>query len=145
MNFTRVAMAALAAWVLYMAMGYLVHGVLLRDLYMEYAGVMRHEAEAQAILPINFGVVLIGFFAFAYAYAKGYEGGNGLQEGLRFGVLVGIMLCTFGAIWQYMVWPAGRRLLAAWLIDYIVEFALYGIVVGLIYKPAAVSAKRVAI
>jgi hypothetical protein len=145
MNFTRVAMAALAAWVLYMVMGYLVHGVLLRDLYMEYAGVMRLEAEAQAILPVNFGVVLVGFFAFAYAYAKGYEGGNGLQEGLRFGVLVGIMLCTFGAIWQYMVWPAGRRLLAAWLIDYIVEFALYGIVVGLIYKPAAVSAKRVAI
>ena len=145
MNFTRVAMAALAAWVLYMVMGYLVHGVLLRDLYMEYAGVMRLEAEAQAILPVNFGVVLVGFFAFAYAYAKGYEGGNGLQEGLRFGVLVGIMLCTFGAIWQYMVWPAGRRLLAAWLIDYIVEFALYGIVVGLIYKPAALSAKRVAI
>ena len=145
MNFTRVAMAALAAWVLYMVVGYLVHGVLLRDLYMEYAGVMRLEVEAQAILPVNFGVVLVGFFAFAYAYAKGYEGGNGLQEGLRFGVLVGIMLCTFGAIWQYMVWPAGRRLLAAWLIDYIVEFALYGIVVGLIYKPAAVSAKRVAI
>ena len=145
MNFTRVAMAALAAWVLYMAMGYLVHGVLLKDLYMQYTGVMRPEAQAQAILPVNFGVVLVGFFAFAYAYAKGYEGGNGLQEGLRFGVLVGIMLCTFGTIWEYMVWPVGRRLLAAWLIDYIVEFALYGIVVGLIYKPAALSAKRVAI
>ena len=145
MNFTRVALAALAAWVLYMVMGYIVHGVLLSDLYRQYTGLMRPEAQAQTILPINFGVVLVGFFAFAYAYAKGYEGGNGLQEGLRFGVLVGIMLCTFGAIWQYMVWPAGRRLLAAWLIDYIVEFALYGIVVGLIYKPAAVSAKRVAI
>jgi len=145
MNFMRVAMAALAAWVLYMLMGYLVHGVLLKDLYMQYTGVMRPEAQAQAILPVNFGVVLVGFFAFAYAYAKGYEGGNGLQEGLRFGVLVGIMLCTFGTIWEYMVWPVGRRLLAAWLIDYIVEFALYGIVVGLIYKPAALSAKRVAI
>jgi hypothetical protein len=142
MNFMRVAMAALAAWVLYMLMGYLVHGVLLRDLYMQYTGVMRPEAQAQAILPVNFGVVLVGFFAFAYAYAKGYEGGNGLQEGLRFGVLVGIMLCTFGTIWEYMVWPVGRRLLAAWLIDYIVEFALYGIVVGLIYEPAVPSAKR---
>lgn len=142
MNFMRVAMAALAAWVLYMLMGYLVHGVLLRDLYMQYTAVMRPEAQAQAILPVNFGVVLVGFFAFAYGYAKGYEGGNGLQEGLRFGVLVGIMLCTFGTIWEYMVWPVGRRLLAVWLIDYIVEFALYGIVVGLIYKPAATSAKR---
>jgi len=86
--------------------------------------------------------VLIGFFAFAYAYAKGYEGGSGLQEGLRFGVLVGIMLCTFVTIWEYMVWPVGSRLLAAWLIDYIVEFALYGIVVGAIYKPIAVSTRR---
>ena len=145
MNFTRVAMAALAAWVLYMCMGYLVHGVLLSDLYRQYTGLMRPEAQAQTILPINFGVVLVGFFAFAYAYAKGYEGGNGLQEGLRFGVLVGIMLCTFGTIWEYMVWPVGRRLLAAWLIDYIVEFALYGIVVGLIYKPAALPARRVAL
>ena len=145
MNFPRVAMAAVAAWVLYMGMGFLVHGILLRDLYLEYAGVMRPEAEANAILPVNFGMVLVGFFAFAYAYAKGYEGGNGLQEGLRFGVLLGIMLCTFVTIWQYMVWPAGPRLLAAWLIDYIVEFALYGMVVGVIYTPVAVSPRRAAI
>jgi hypothetical protein len=145
MNFTRVALAAVAAWVLYMVMGYIVHGVLLRDIYMQYSGVMRPEAQASAILPVNFGIVLVGFFAFAYAYAKGYEGGSGLQEGLRFGVLVGIMLCTFASIWQYMVWPVGRRLLAAWLIDYIVEFALYGIVVGLVYRPAPQTAKRAAV
>ena len=144
MNFARLTMAAIAAWVLYMAMGYLVHGVLLRDTYLQYAGVMRPEAEANAILPFNFGLVLVGFFAFAYAYAKGYEGGSGLQEGLRFGVLVAIMLCTFVAIWQYMVWPAGRGLLAAWLVDYVVEFALYGMVVGMIYKPAALPSRRVA-
>jgi hypothetical protein len=125
-------------------MGYLVHGVLLRDTYLQYAGVMRPEAEANAILPVNFGLVLVGFFAFAYAYAKGYEGGSGLQEGLRFGVLVAIMLCTFVSIWQYMVWPAGRGLLAAWLVDYVVEFALYGMVVGVIYKPAALPSRRVA-
>ena len=145
MNFPRVAMAAVAAWVLYMGMGFLVHGILLRDLYLEYAAVMRPEAQASAILPINFGMVLVGFFAFAYAYAKGYEGGNGVQEGLRFGVLVGIMLCTFVTIWQYMIWPAGPRLLAAWLIDYIVEFALYGMVVGVIYRPVAVSPRRAAV
>jgi hypothetical protein len=144
MNFARLALAAVAAWVLYMAMGYLVHGVLLRDTYLQYAGVMRPEAEANAILPVNFGLVLVGFFAFAYAYAKGYEGGSGLQEGLRFGVVVAIMLCTFVSIWQYMVWPAGRGLLAAWLVDYVVEFALYGMVVGVIYKPAALPSRRVA-
>jgi hypothetical protein len=142
MNFPRVAAAALAAWVLYMVMGYLVHGLLLADVYRQYSAVMRPEAEANAILPFNFGLVLVGFFAFAYAYAKGYEGGSGLQEGLRFGVLISIMLCAFVTIWEYMVWPVPPRLLAAWLIDYVVEFALYGMVVGTIYKPLSTPARR---
>jgi hypothetical protein len=97
---------------------------------------MRPEAEAGAILPIGFGFALVGFFAFAYAYAKGYEGGRGLQEGLRFGVLVGILLCCFGAIWDYMVWPVAPRLAVLWMVDFILEFALYGAIVGAIYRPA---------
>ena len=142
MNFPRVALAAVAAWVLYLGMGFLVHAVLLKNTYMQYVGMMRPEAEANGILPIGFGVALVGFFAFSYAYAKGYEGSSGLQEGLRFGVLVGILLCCFGTIWEYMMWPVGERLLAAWLIDYIVEFSIYGMVVGLIYKPAGLPVRR---
>jgi hypothetical protein len=142
MNFPRVAMAAITAWVVHFAMGFLVHSVLLNDVYMQHVSIMRPESEAMAILPVAVGVSLIGFFAFAYAYAKGYEGGSGLQEGLRFGVLVGIMLCSFAAIWQYMVWPASSSLLIAWLIDFIVEFAIYGMIVGMIYKPVGAAARR---
>jgi hypothetical protein len=143
MNFPRVALAAVAAWVLYLGVSFVVHGVLLKDTYMQYAGVMRPEAQANAILPIGFGFALVGFFAFAYAYAKGYEGGSGIQEGLRFGVLVGILLCAFGSIWDYMMWPISAGLLTAWLVDFIVEFAIYGMVVGLIYRPAVPAARRV--
>lgn len=134
MNFPRVAMAALAAWVLYLGVSFVVHGVLLKDTYLQYVAVMRPEAQASAILPIGFCFALVGFFAFSYAYAKGYEGGNGVQEGLRFGVLVGILLCAFGSIWDYMMWPISAGLLIAWLVDFIVEFAIYGMVVGLIYR-----------
>ncbi len=145
MNFPRVALAAVASWVLYLGIGFLVHAVLLKDTYLQYVGVMRPEAQANAILPIGFGCALVGFFAFAYAYAKGYEGGSGVQEGLRFGVLVGIMLCAFGSVWDYMMWPVSAGLLAAWLIDFVVEFAIYGMMVGLIYKPAVVAARRPAV
>jgi hypothetical protein len=144
MNFPRVGLAAVAAWVLYLFLGFLVHGVLLKDTYMQYVGVMRPEAQANAILPFCFGAALVGFFAFAYAYAKGYEGGQGRQEGLRFGVLVGILLCAFGSVWEYMMWPVRVGLLAAWVVDLIVEFAIYGMVVGLIYKPAGANARRTA-
>jgi hypothetical protein len=142
MNLPRVAAAAVVTFLVYMGVSYLVHAVLLADLYGQFKSVMRPEDQANAILPIGFIFALVGFFAFAYTYAKGYEGGSGLQEGLRFGVIVGILLCCFGTIWQYMVWPVGGTLLLAWLLDNIIEFALYGMIVGLVYKPAAVPLRR---
>jgi hypothetical protein len=142
MNFKRVALAALACWLLYMCLSYVVHGVLLRPTYLKYAGAMRPEAQAASILPIGFAAALAGFFAFAYAYAKGYEGGSGIQEGLKFGVLVAVMICGFAVVWEYMVWPMGPRLFGAWVVDFFVEFSIYGMLTGSIYRPAAGTARR---
>jgi hypothetical protein len=131
----RVALAAVVSWVVYLVASFLVHGLLLTELYRQHAAQTRPEDAQMAILPVGLALALVGFFAFAYAYAKGYEGGRGVQEGLRFGVLVGIMLCCFAGIFQYMVWPVSTTLLMAWLLDYVLEFALYGMVVGLVYRP----------
>ena len=142
MNLIRVALAAVVTWVVYLGVSFVVHTMLLADIYQQHRAVMRPEEQANAILPVGFVFALVGFFAFAYAYAKGYEGGRGLQEGLRFGVLVGILLCCFAIIWQYMVWPMSGTLLIAWMLENIIEFAVYGMIVGVIYKP---SQRRVAI
>ena len=141
MNLARVAIAAVVAWVVYLGISFVVHTTLLNDLYQEHAGAMRPEADQNAILPIGFIFALVGFFAFAYTYAKGYEGGRGAQEGLRFGVLVGILICCFRVIWDHMVWPVSLQLTAAWMVEYIVEFAIYGSLVGAIYKPAPRTAR----
>ncbi len=137
MNLPRVAIAAVAAWIVYLGVSFVVHTVLLRDLYLQHLAAMRPEADQNAILPIGFFFALLGFFAFAYVYAKGYEGGSGAQEGLRFGVLVGLLICCFRVIWDHMVFPVSLQLTAAWMVDYIVEFAIYGSIVGVIYKPAS--------
>lgn len=135
MNLSRVALAGFVAWVLFCIIGFVAHGVLMKDLYLAHAAIMRPEADANARLPLAFAVSLVGMLAFAYAYAKGYEGGKGIQEGLRFGVLVGVMLIAFVVVWDYMTYPLSRTFLFALVIDYIVEFAIYGVVVGAIYKP----------
>jgi hypothetical protein len=137
MNLSRVAIAGLAAWVAFCVVGYVSHAVLMKDLYLAHSAILRAQADADARLPLAFGVSLIGFFAFAYAYAKGYEGGKGTQEGLRFGVLVGTMVIAFAVVWNYMTFPLSRTLLLAQVIDYIVEFAIYGTVVGMVYRPRA--------
>lgn len=133
MNFGRVTVAAVVAWLAFIVIGDIVHTVILDELYAgeELSGARETE-------PLTgFALALLGFFAFAYTYAKGYEGGYGTQEGMRFGVLVGIMLISFAAVWGYIVFPISASLAAALAIDYIVEFAAYGMIVGAIYKPSA--------
>ena len=133
MNFGRVASAAVVAWIVYLGLSPLVNNVLLADLYARHARVFRPQGE----MNVAFGLTatLIGFFVFAYAYAKGYEGGPGAAEGLRYGVLVGLLLATFSVAWNYVVLPVSGALAAAWIVDVIVEMAIYGTAVGLVYKP----------
>ncbi|MGE5199829.1 MAG: hypothetical protein ACM3H9_09325 [Rhodospirillaceae bacterium] len=133
MNFGRVAAAALVAWIVYLGLSPLVNNVLLAELYARHAGVFRPQAEMN--VAAGLAATLLGFFVFAYAYAKGYEGGQGAVEGLRFGVLVGLLLATFSVAWNYVVLPVSGALAAAWTVDVIVEMAIYGTAVGLIYKP----------
>lgn len=140
MNFARVAAAAVVAWIVSIGIGLLVNTVILADLALANAAAMRPEAELTGNLPIGFAFLLLGFFAFAYAYARGYEGGNGVMEGIRFGVVVALIVIGFGVIWQYVVFPITPAFGAAIVVDTIVELAIYGAIVGVIYKPVGIPA-----
>ena len=135
MNFGRMAVSAVVAWFAYLLLSPLVNNVLLAELYAAHGPVFRPQGEMNLVLGL--GVQLIGFFVFAYAYAKGYEGGNGALEGLRFGVVVGLLLSCFAVTWNYVVLPVSGALAVAWVVDALVEMAIYGVVVGLIYRPIA--------
>jgi hypothetical protein len=144
MNFPRVAAAAVSAWIVSLVLGYVVNDLLLKDVYLANAGALRAEAAVNANLPLGFTFMLVGFFVFAYAYAKGYEGTSGVIEGLRYGVLIGVMLDCFAIVWYYATVPINGTMAAAMLIDYPIEFALYGVIVGSIYKRAEKTARQAA-
>lgn len=135
MNFGRVAASAVVAWLAFLVISPAVHNVLLADLYAQHAAVFRPQDEMNLV--VGLGAALVGFFVFSYAYAKGYEGGRGAIEGLRYGVIVGLMLACFAVVWNYVVLPISARLAVAWMVDTIAEMAIYGTIVGLIYKPIA--------
>jgi hypothetical protein len=143
MNFARVAASALAAWAVSIPVGYVVNEILLKDLYAANAAAMRPPEAVMANVPLGFVATLVGFFVFAYMYAKGYEGTSGPVEGIRFGVLVALLMCCFAIVWQYVVYPISASMLVAMVIDVIAETALYGAIVGAIYKPAAKQAYNV--
>ena len=139
MNYPRLALAAVVAWIVSVGLAVLVHGVLLADLYTAHAPLFRAGADMD--LGLGFGAQLFGFFVFAYMYAKGYEGTSGPQEGLRFGVLIGLLLIGFGVVWSYALMPVSGRLGLAWAVDAVVEMAIYGVIVGVIYRPRLAVAR----
>jgi len=118
MNFARVVASAVVAWIVHLGLTTLVWSTLLPDAAGQNASLLRPPAEMN--LTLGFAVSLLGFFVFAYAYAKGYEGGPGAVEGLR-----------------YVMMPISGSFAAAMTVDAVVEMAVFGVVVGLIYKPHA--------
>lgn len=139
MNYSRLALAAVVTWAVSLVVGYFANGYLMADLYGAHQSVFRPDAEMNMVL--GFGASLLGFFVFAYMYAKGYEGTSGVQEGLRFGVLVGLLFLCFGAIWNYVALQVSGALGVAWAVDGMVEMAIYGTLVGLIYRPRAAAGR----
>lgn len=139
MNWSRLVMAAVAAWVTSIVLGFFINTVLFADLYAANQAAFRAEGDVDGALPLGFAAMLIGFLAFAYAYAKGYEGGNGAMEGLRFGLLIGVMLVGFSIVWNYILVPISGSFAIASAVDYLGEYAIYGAIVGAIYKPRAAA------
>ncbi len=135
MNFPRIALAAVAAWIVALVLGFVLNDFLLADVMAANQAAMRTEAELPARLPVGFVFLLIGFFAFAYAYAKGYEGTNAVMEGVRFGVLVGLVVLGFANVWQWVLYPVTNAMLFVTIASSIEQMAIYGAVVGAIYRP----------
>ncbi len=135
MNYGRIAAAAVVAWIVSLPVGFFVNDIVLAGVYAANSATIRGDADMLGKLPLGFGFLLLAYFAFAYAYAKGYEGGSGLAEGVRFGLTTAIIVIGFGLIWTYVMVPITGSLAVAMVVDALIELPIYGAIVGAIYKP----------
>ena len=85
-----------------------------------------------------FGGLFIAIVAAAMIYAKGYEGGSGAAEGLRFGLLLGVFVVFAFASVDYAVLNIGRKLAVMTAAAGFAEWLVIGTIIGLVYKPAKV-------
>ena len=133
MNWKKFFIAFIAAWVFVFVYEWVFHGMILHSSYAEIATVMRAPAD------IKFPLLMLGqavfVFFFALIFVRGFGSGGGTAGGFRYGVLVGLFLCGLNLI-DYAVQPLTTTILIAWCIGAIIEFAIAGAIVGVIYKPA---------
>src|SRR5437016_4710034 len=142
MNYGRLALAAVAAWVVDGVYGFIVYGNVLSSDFARYPAIYRPPGSAETYMPFLFVGTLLAMFVGAYIYAKGYEGGSGVQEGMRFGVLIGLLVFGYNGLVNYAILNIGRRLAGSLGIAGLVEWTIAGIVIVAVYKPAAQTRTR---
>ena len=134
MSYGRLVAAAVAATITDAVYGFLVYGMLLQSEFGRYPGVYRPPDAPPVYLMTMFLGILVSMFALTYIYAKGYEGGSGIAEGARFGVVVGIFAAAFFSAVSYGTLNIGRKLTVLVACAGLVEWTINGIVIGLVYK-----------
>jgi hypothetical protein len=139
MNYSRLGLAALGGTVASFAFGFLVLW-LVPALFNEankYPAVFRSKEEMMTVMPIGLVAKLIAILVVAIIFAMIRQGGSGISEGARFGVLIGIFsVCAF-VLDNYVNLNIGLKLALGQAAAYFLQWTIVGIVIGLIYKPIA--------
>lgn len=134
MNLARVVAAGVAATVWDSIYGFCVYGILLAPEFERYPNVYRSADVGQSYLPLMFAGILVAMIAAAFIYAKGYEGGSGVAEGVRFGFLLAVFVNFVFVGVNYATLNIGRRITVMLAAAGFFEWLIAGIVIGLVYK-----------
>jgi hypothetical protein len=137
MNLSRVALAALGAFVAYFVLGGISFVLFpsLKDEFLKYPAVYRTPDAMKTVMPAGMAAMFVAMVVLAIIYAMAYQGGSGAAEGARFGTLIGVFaICAF-VIHNYVNLNIGSKLTLQQSIAYFVEWLAVGLVIGLIYRP----------
>jgi hypothetical protein len=107
------------------------HLVFFKDLYDELAIFSRKDP----LIPLGIVSILTQALVLAYLYPALYKGGSPGKEGLKFGLLIGVLMASVAVFAE-----AGKQnvsSLTTWLVFetayYLLQFGLLGVIIGLIY------------
>ncbi len=130
MNVKKWFLSGLAGFVVMFSLSGLWYMVLMSGFYQaQSGGLMRDQ--------FNFLFIVLGYVVLAFLmsliYPVGYKGGSPAKEGLRFGVLIGLVAWLTTSLILHGVWT---NPLAAALVDsvwHVAEQGIGGIVIALVY------------
>jgi len=133
----RFIVAFLAAYIFIFFWGWLLNGVLLKDVYAQTPNLWRSQSEMMSLFHwIIIGQALV-VFAFVMIYASGFASG-GVIAGIRLGILLEIAAIGM-RMGFYAVQPFPGNLIVYGSVGGLIEMIIVGAIVGAIYKPGAPS------
>jgi hypothetical protein len=140
MKIKKMILAAVGCFVVSFLIAAIWHLALFKNLYHELGIFSRKEPL------VHLGIIdnVLKAFVLAYVYPIGYQGGSSVREGLRFGILMAILVGSSWILGMAATQPAVS--ISTWLFletpFVLLQFGLAGMVIGLIYGKNS-SSKRV--
>ena len=137
-NYVRIAIASVAAFIAYMGTGALMFAALpmVGEEFRKYPAVYRGHEGQMSHLPLGMAGMLVAMVALSLLYARFYRDGSGLAGGAWFGTLIAVFVLGAFVLHNHSNLNIGAALTAYSAVAYCIEWLIAGIVIGLIYRPA---------
>jgi hypothetical protein len=139
MNYSSLGLAALGATIAYFAFGFVVLWLvpgLIKEAH-KYPAVFRPVEEMKTVMPIGMIATFMAILVAGMIFAMMHQGGSGMMQGARFGMLIGIFVVCALVLHNYVNLNIGLKLVLGQAVVYFVQWTIVGIIIGLIYRPLA--------
>ncbi len=127
----KLLFSTLSYFVLTMALAYPWHLIWFHDIYKEIGAVQREEP----IMILGISSIIIQGLVIAYLYPFYYKSGNPVLHGIKFSLLIGLMVYTvmvFANAAKFLIEPISIFLLYGTAFS-LLQFSVTGAALGLIY------------
>lgn len=110
------------------------HGMVMEKLYLDNSHFLRPQDEIQKHKHYMWIANFIYSSAFVYIYSKGHEKKNAIEQGIRYGLWISLLIWIPDALVTFTVFPFPKAMHLGWLIGYVVQSIIAGITVATVYK-----------
>lgn len=131
MNFKKMIICTFVVFLAVIFSDFIIHGIILKNLYVETGSLWRPESEMPAYMGHMFLGQFIASFFFSLIFAQGYRN-TGMMEGVRYGLILGGLEMGRNFI-MHSVAPYPVSLTLSWIVFGFVQFVFLGIIASLVY------------
>ena len=134
MNMKRLVLTIIVIFVVANFTGFFIHAIWMKADYMQVANLYRPEGQEKMVF------IFLAYLSFAIGsvlvYARGVENKPWLGQGVRFGILIWLVMAVPSFFIAYAVQPIPAILMAKQVVYEGVDKILLGIITAALYRPS---------
>ena len=140
MDMKKTIGAIVAGYVVQFGGNFLIHGVWLKQDYINTASLWRSSEAMNSRMWAMFLGVLIYAVGAVLIYVRGVESKPWVGQGIRFGILLALVTTVCNSLISWVTMPMPHMLAVKWMIGEGLLAILFGLVVAAICRPKSAAA-----